>query len=273
MVDLSENKSETGGTQSIGRATVLLRVLAAAGPAGMGLGEVATRAQMERPTVHRILRRLISEAMVIQTPGTRAYQLGPLLYELGLAAAPSIPSQELCTAALRELSMVTGDSSFLMVRSGTESVCLQRQEGHFPIKVLVLAVGQRRPMGCGAGSIALMSLLSDAQVDDLLQVNRARLDAHGEPDNHTLRTIIRTARADGFATKDAPDLPVRSLSMPVRDAFGNGLCAISVTSLTMRMEQRHSMLVSSLRQLTQELSRKISGTFNGMASDAKSDDL
>ncbi|BCZ85441.1 IclR family transcriptional regulator (plasmid) [Paraburkholderia terrae] len=268
MLDLSENKSEAGGTQSIGRATALLRVLAAAGPAGMGLGEVAARAQMERPTVHRILRRLINEAMVIQAPSSRAYHLGPLLYELGLAAAPSIPAQELCTAALKELSMITGDSSFLMVRSGTDSVCLQRQEGHFPIKVLVLAVGQRRPLGCGAGSIALMSLLPDEQVDNLLRVNRARLDAHGEPDTQTLRAIIRKARDDGFATKDAPDLPVRSLSMPVRDAFGNGLCALSVTSLTMRIEQRQSTLVSSLRQLTQELSRKIPGTFKGMASDA-----
>jgi DNA-binding IclR family transcriptional regulator len=265
-MDSIENKSEAGGTQSIGRATALLRVLATAGPTGMGLAEVALRAQMERPTVHRILRRLINEAMVVQAPSTRAYHLGPLLYELGLAAAPSVPAQELCTAALKELSLITGDSSFLMVRSGTDSVCLQRQEGHFPIKVLFLAAGQRRPLGCGAGSIALMGLLPDEQIENLLKVNRARLDAHGEPDNQKLRAIIEKARSDGYATKDAPDLPVRTLSMPVRDGFGNGLCALSVTSLTERMEQRHNMLVSTLRQLTQELSRKISGTSKELAS-------
>lgn len=258
-MDYAENKSEQGGTQSIGRATAILRVLATGGATGMGLADIASRAHMERPTVHRILRRLISESMVIQAPGTRAYHLGPLLYELGLAAAPSIPAQELCTEALKELSLITGDSSFLTVRSGDDTVCLQRQEGHFPIKVLVLAVGQRRPLGCGAGSIALMSLLPDEQIEHVLQVNRDRFDAVGEPDNRTFRAIIQQAREEGFATKDAPDLPVRSLAIPVRDAFGNGLCALSVTSLTTRMEQRHSMLVSALRQLTQELGQKIRG--------------
>lgn len=261
-MDLAEKKLETGGTQSIGRAAAILRVLATAGPQGMGLGDVAAQAEMERPTAHRILRRLVDEALVMQGPGTRAYRLGPLVYELGLAAGPSIPAQELCSAALQELSMITGDSSFLMVRSGADSVCLQRHEGHFPIKVLVLGVGQRRPLGCGAGSIALMSLLPDDQVEKLLLSNRARLDAQGEPDTDTLLAAVRRAREDGFATKDAPDMPVRSLSMPVRDAYGNGVCALSVTSLTARVEQRQAMLVATLRQLTQELSRKIRGSLD-----------
>jgi DNA-binding IclR family transcriptional regulator len=261
-MDLSQKKSEGGGTQSIGRATAILRVLATAGANGLGLADIALHAEMERPTAHRILRRLVDEALVVQGPGTRAYRLGPLLYELGLAAGPSIPAQELCSAALQELSLITGDSSFLMVRSGADSVCLQRHEGHFPIKVLVLGVGQRRPLGCGAGSIALMSLLPDEQVEELLRANRARLDVQGEPDNRTFRSIIQKARDEGFATKDAADLPVRSLSMPVLDAYGNGLCALSVTSLTVRVEQRQSMLVATLKQLTQELSRKIRGSIS-----------
>ena len=257
-MEFQAKKPEAGGTQSIGRATAILRLLATAGPDGMGLADVAALAGMERPTAHRILRRLVEESLVTQGPG-RAYRLGPLLYELGLAAGPSIPAQELCAAALEELSRVTGDSSFLMVRSGFDSVCLQRREGHFPIKVLVLGVGQRRPLGCGAGSIALMSLLPDQQGEELLQANRPGLDAYGEPDNRTFRALIDKAREEGFATKDAPDLPVRSLSMPVRDPYGNGVCALSVTSLTVRVEQRQAMLVATLRQLSQELGHKIRG--------------
>lgn len=258
-MDSFTKKPETGGTQSIGRAALLLRVLATAGPEGLALSDVAARAGIERPTAHRILRRLVDEMLAVQSPKTRSYRLGSLVYELGLAASPSIPVQELCTAALEELSRITGDSSFLMVRSGLDSVCLQRREGHFPIKVLILGVGQRRPLGCGAGSIALMSLLPDDQIEEILAINRPRLDAAGEPDNAAFRDIIRRAREDGFATKDATDLPVRSLSMVVRDANGQGVCALSVTSLTVRVEQRQSLLVATLRQLTQELSRKVRG--------------
>src|SRR5690606_25049655 len=131
-MELHAKKPEAGGTQSIGRATAILRLLATAGPDGMGLADVASYAGMERPTAHRILRRLVEESLVTQGPGSRAYRLGPLLYELGLAAGPSIPAQEVCSAALEELARITGDSAFLMVRSGFDSVCLQRREGHFP---------------------------------------------------------------------------------------------------------------------------------------------
>lgn len=258
-MDKSEKKAETGGTQSIGRATAILRVLGASGPDGLGLSEIASHAQMERPTAHRILRRLVDEALVVQVADKRTYRLGPLLYELGLAAGPSIPAQELCSEAMRELSLITGDCSFLIARSGVDSVCFQRHEGHFPIKVLMLGIGQRRPLGCGAGSIALMSLLPEEQIEEILRANRPRLDAIGEPDHQTFRAIIRKAKADGFATKDAPDLPVRTLSMPIVDGRGNGVYALSVTSLTVRMEQRHAMLVAALREITKELERKIRG--------------
>jgi DNA-binding IclR family transcriptional regulator len=258
-MDKAEKKLDAGGTQSIGRATAILRVLGAAGPDGLGLSEIALQAQMERPTAHRILRRLVEEALVVQLADKRTYRLGPLLYELGLAAGPSIPAQELCSEAMRELSRITGDCSFLIARSGTDSVCFQRHEGHFPIKVLMLGIGQRRPLGCGAGSIALLSLLPDEQIEDILRANRPRLDAIGEPDHTTFRAIIGKAKADGYATKDAPDLPVRTLSMPIVDAHGHGVYALSVTSLTVRMEQRQTMIVTALRQITKELERKIRG--------------
>lgn len=253
-------KIETGGTQSIGRAATILRAVAASSQAGFGLGEIAAQTGIEKPTTHRILRRLIDESLLIQDPSTRAYHLGPLLYELGLAAAPSVPAQQLCSEALSELSRITGDSSFLMVRSGEDSVCLDRQEGHFPIKVLALGVGQRRPLGCGAGSIALMSLLPDEQIDEILHGNAGRLLARGEPAVDEFWAMVRKARSDGYATKDAPDLPVRSLSIAIRDVYGNGLCALSITSLTVRVEQRHSMLVDTLRSITDELGQKIRGS-------------
>lgn len=259
-MDFTDNKKEVGGTQSIGRATEILRVIAASDGMGFGLGEIAERSGIERPTVHRILRRLTAESILVQNPMTRNYHLGPLLYELGLAASSSVPAQQLCKEALQELSSITGDSTFLTVRSGQDVVCLDRSEGHFPIRVLNLGVGQRRPLGCGAGSIALLSTLADDQVEKILLKNTPLLAARGEPSITEFLQIVKQARQQGYAIKDAPDLPVRSLSMPVRDAYGIGVCALSVSTLTVRVEQNHDKMVAALKRITETLALKIRGT-------------
>lgn len=253
--------AEIPGTQAVGRAAAILRAIASSGPDGYPLGEIAGLTGIEKPTTHRILRRLVEEGFLTQQPSSRAYRLGPLLYELGLAAEPSIPARQWCKQALEEISRLTGDSAFLIVRSGRDSVCMDRTEGHFPIKVLVLGVGQRRPLGCGAGSIALMSLLDDAEVGSLLEHNAERLRSRGEPSVETFLEIIQQARAEGVASKDAPDLPVRTLSMPVVDRYGHGICALSVTSLTSRVIERKPMLVDTLRSITHELSERLRSNF------------
>ncbi|MBB5216551.1 IclR family transcriptional regulator [Parapusillimonas granuli] len=253
-------KTETGGTQSIGRAAAVLRAVAAAGQAGYGLADVAAHVGIERPTAHRILRRLVDESLLVQDPSSRVYRLGPLLYELGLAAQPSVPALQWCSEALRDLSRITGDSAFLTVRSGLDAVCMDRQEGHFPIKVLVLGVGQRRPLGCGAGSIALMSLMPDQQVEELLERNAARLRARDEPCTARFMEMVRRAREDGYSTKDAPDLPVRSLGVALGDAYGHGICALSVSTLTPRVEQRLDLMVDALRSVARDLGVRMRGS-------------
>src|ERR1051325_10509950 len=65
-----------GGTQSIQRAVAVLRLLATAREPGLGLTEIATQAELTRPTTHRILSILVAEGIVEQRPGTRRYVVG-----------------------------------------------------------------------------------------------------------------------------------------------------------------------------------------------------
>jgi len=250
-------KTDSQGTQSIGRAVAILRAVASVEGKGSSLAEISRLAGLERSTAHRMLKRLVEEQLVTQDPVTRCYYLGPVLYELGLAAKPAIPVHEWCSEGLAELARLSGDCTFLIGMSAYDSVCLARREGHFPIKVLVLSTGQRRPLGAGAGSIALMSLLPDDQVRHILDHNQRTLQERGEPPVDELWRIIDRTRREGYATKDAPNLPVRSLSMPVVDQYGRGLCALSVTSLTPRIEQRTPMLVDTLHAITRDLNRRV----------------
>ena len=66
-VILNGSASATG-TQAIARAAALLRELASSSGSERTLAEISRNLGLERPTVHRILRRLVDEKLVRQNP-------------------------------------------------------------------------------------------------------------------------------------------------------------------------------------------------------------
>ena len=115
------------GTQSIERALTLVREIAAHNRGGSRLLDLATRTGLQRPTVHRMLKCLAAENMVQQDSDTHRYFLGPMVFELGLTAAPRFNLREICQPALSRIAEATGDTVFLTHRSGLDSVCLDRR--------------------------------------------------------------------------------------------------------------------------------------------------
>src|SRR5512145_2409208 len=109
---------EISGTQSIHRAIVLLRAIASRGRAGSRLLDLAKHAKLTPPTAHRILRCLVAENIVAQDPDTHRYLLGHLVFELGLAAAPQFNLRQIVEPSLRRVAEKTGDTAFLIARSG-----------------------------------------------------------------------------------------------------------------------------------------------------------
>lgn len=167
------------GTQSIQRAALLLREIAAHNRLGLRLVDLAIRSKLERPTVHRILKSLVAENMVTQNPENRRYFLGQALFEFGLAAAQQFSLRDLCQASLNRIAEKTGDTVFLTLRNGNEAVCIDRKDGAYPIKVFTLNIGDRRPLGVGAGGLAVLAALPPQQIQEIVNDITPRLANHG----------------------------------------------------------------------------------------------
>ncbi len=244
------NDSVVQGAQSIRRAVQLLRAIASRGRDGARLVDIAQTTHLEEPTARRILKSLIAEGVVTQNGGNRRYLLGPLVFELGLAATPQFNLQQLCGPSLVRIAEKTGDTVFLTVRSGYDSVCIDRKEGAFPIKTLTLEVGTRRPLGVGAGGIALLMKLSDNEVNEILLANTRRFDQFGGINVAVLRPMIERARQLGYALNDRQATPgAISVGLPLSNRFGPPVAAISIGAISSRMESaRRRELVGVLRQ-------------------------
>lgn len=240
-----------GGTQAVARSAALLREIAIS-EAGASLADLALRLELERPTAYRILQRLVVEGLLEQDPSTKRYTLGPLLYELGLAAKPPKYLQLHARDALISLARDSGDTVFAIAPTGNDSLCIDRQEGDYPVKALLMGVGRRRPLGVGAGSLALLSAMDPHKVQATLAHNRSRLQALGEDDLQELAAMVDQARSDGFvvrAPKEAPE--ILSLAVPVLNGYGSPVMALSISALHFRIERRRDALLRLLQQARQ----------------------
>jgi len=226
-----------------------MRLLAAHSRTGMRLSEVVHSSGLEHPTAHRILKGLIAEGLVMQDTATRCYLLGPLVFELGLAAAPRFSLPDICRPALQRLAEKTGDTVFLIARSGSDSVCIERREGPFPIKTFTLEVGARRPLGAGAGGLALLMLLPDAAVEEIVSANAKRLGGYHDLTVPSLLKALRRSRGLGYALNDTHNTAgVITLGLPIVNRYGDPFAAISIGAISSRMSgARQKQIVSVLR--------------------------
>lgn len=193
--------------------------------------------------------------MVMQD-AQRRYRLGHFAYELGLVASTHFHLREQCAPYLGRISAETGDTAFLVVRSGADSFCLDRQSGSFPIQVLTVQVGKRRPLGIGGGGLALLSFMPHQDLPSVLDRIEPHLARYGGLTRRILLRLVEEARVQGYARiTDYAVAGVTSVGVPICDRTGAVVGAISVSSMTARMQPREKMVVQILRQETAALER------------------
>jgi DNA-binding IclR family transcriptional regulator len=240
----------------------MLKEVAMHGPRGTRVAEVANALGLAYPTAYRMMNCLVAERMVERDEESRRYSLGPLVYELGLSVPPKMNLRDICDPVTSRVASSTGDTVFLNVRSGLDVLCIDRKEGTYPIKTLIFDVGSRRPLGVGAGGVALLMALPEAEVNSIMRANALRLEMYGGMTQRTITTLVRESRARGYVvTEDIVVRGVSAVSLPFGGQHGVPCAALTVACVPSRMpESRHRDLVSMLRTQITTLEKVLRNT-------------
>ncbi|MBN8944783.1 MAG: IclR family transcriptional regulator [Rhizobiales bacterium] len=219
--------SEASG--SLHRSVVLVRAIARGGEAGAALADIVGWTGLPRPTVHRVLDMLIETGWVERDASTRRFYLGQEMVALGLVAAARHPIERLAATELAQLAEDIGQTVYLSVRSGLDIVCAARQESTARIQTLVLKVGSQVPLGRGAGSMAILAALPEAEAEAVIAANRQRYERETEGfDETAFRGALDAARTAGFASHDSLfTRGIGGIGVAVRDVAGYPIAAIS----------------------------------------------
>jgi DNA-binding IclR family transcriptional regulator len=249
--------SNSGTSTSVERAFELLDHIAAAGPDGLTLAELAAEVPTAKSTTHRYVTTLL-ELGVVRRDGIGRLQLGLRLVEL---AGSLLDGDNLRLAAepvLHELVERTGETVHLGVPSDGHVVYIAKVESPQSVR-LVSRIGARIPMHCSAMGKALLALMDEPALQVALERPREVRTMHTLTAEETLLAELDKVRAAGFAIDDEEnELGVRCLGTVVH---GNGTApvgAISVSAPATRMtHERCAEVAPALLAAAEEIARRL----------------
>jgi DNA-binding IclR family transcriptional regulator len=241
---------------AIQKVCAILRVLAQDSP--LRLTEIADATSLNKATTLRILGSLIEEGFVSRVTGAKAYELGQEARVMAVGARRTVDIAELAQPSLLRLSEKSADTALLSVRSGVEALYLARSVGSHPLQPNYLQIGSRRPLGVGAGSLALMVWLQDAEIEAIIEVIVPRLAKSPRITPKYLRERIVAARKHGHTVLlDAAFPGMGGVGVPVRDDTGQVVAALSIGASSDRIRRRETELAEMLKKEALILSRAI----------------
>ena len=215
-------------SSNVDRAAQIMLALRDCGSDGMLLGELAASVDDEKTAVLRALTALAKYGFVEQLSRRGRYVLGPATYGLAMKSLPTRRIVEIARPLLVKCSQATGGTSYLMMKSGLDGLCIDFEEGRFYIPISVGGVGGRHPLGFGASSFCMMAELDDKTRREILIQNAKRLNV--EMDVAHIMAEIKLCESRGYAAYENPKFGGGfNVAMGLPFERFKCLCALSVT--------------------------------------------
>lgn len=228
-----------GGIRSVERAATLIQAIADAGKSGSRLTDLALSTSLSKTTVHRLLGTLTKLGWVELDESTSAYVLGLPLVGIGMAASDRHSFTSLAAPHLNRLAELTSDTVYLTVKVGSQTVCVDRVVGTYPIRAVTTQIGDRRMLGSCAGSLALLAWADDDDVDRVLtSIPAQQISGNRLPDPAILPMLIQRARTTGFAQAPTTLVPgIDGIGVPIIGVSGMAIAAFSIEAVSSRLSE------------------------------------
>lgn len=250
---MTEGKT-TGGVQSVERVFDLLNIITNCGGES-SLSELAAKAQLPLPTIHRLLRTLVFLGYVRQLPN-RSYALGPGLIRLGYTASLQLGAQ--AQPVLKKLVDRLGESANMAVLDGHMVVYVGQAQSTHSMRTFTEVGRRAHTHDTGVGK-AILATLPESQVISIVSTM-----GMPTPTSKSLGTLddlladLAQIRERGYAIDDEEqEVGVRCFSMALPEAPTP--TAISVSGPVSRVDWDFGeRAVPLLREAAEDLTRQLS---------------
>lgn len=250
----------TDGIRSVERAAAVIQEISDAGHDGCRLVDVVMRTGLSKTTAHRMLNTLVKVGWLDQDEETGTFYLGIPMIGFGITAGDRHGLLDLAQPHLRRLADLTEDTVYLSILVGGRALCADIAIGAFPIRILDPSIGDRRPLGSCAGSLALLAGLPDDEIAQILSRER-HTDGrdHRIPEPAILQQMIVDTRQFGYTVYPGLAIPgAMGIGVPVFGADRRPVASISVATIESRMQDlRRERIIEWVQHEATELSKSL----------------
>lgn len=171
------SQTQSGTSLNAERALEILLALGEVGADGLSLAQIAQRLGGAKSAAHRSLSALRNKGFVEPAGRYGHYRLGPAIPVIARQQGRLDSQIQLIRPGMTEFARKTGFTAYLMVQAGIDAVCAEIVS-RSPRRQFTMGVGARVPMGIAAGSMALLSIMPEDAVAEIIKANAERYAIH-----------------------------------------------------------------------------------------------
>lgn len=248
-----------GGVKSADRVMAVLDLVAERG--SLSFGEIAARLELPKSSAHALLQTMHARGYLGFDEESKAYRLGTRIWELANAHHGIEDLRTVIKPLMDALVERTGETVQLAILEGIEAVYLEQSQSPHPMK-LTSRAGVRLPAHTSAIGKALLASLDPTEAERRLDgAALVRLTDNTIGDVPRLLEELERVRRQGYSLDNEEfAIGLRCVAMPVLDAQGKAVAAISVSMPTPRynrtvMANARKALAQTVGQATERLGR------------------
>ncbi|GAB7386626.1 DNA-binding transcriptional repressor XynR [Bacillaceae bacterium] len=224
------------------------------------LTEISQALQLNKSTVHGLLRTLAHHGYITQNADNGRYRLGYKFLERGQIFLQSIDLRELVHPYLVKIADEYGESSHLAILDGDEAVYVDKAEGKQAIR-MYSRVGKRAPIHCTALGKVLAAWQSPERLEQL-----ADRQAYTPYTPNTITNKeeflreLQKVRENGYALdNEEMELGLRGIAVPIFNHLNQVVAAVSVAGPVSRLDKERSIeIAKELKEKARKISQSIS---------------
>ncbi|MGH3653570.1 IclR family transcriptional regulator [Glutamicibacter sp.] len=237
---------------AVDKAMALLRAFEEEATTGVGVSELARRAELSKSTAFRLLASLQSNGAVDRAGN--AYRLGKMIQNLGTTQESDLHARlrDALTPYMVNLYETTRQTVHLAVLQGTDVVYLNKLYGQLAVRS-PSRIGGRLPSYCTAVGKVLLAYNPDA-AEVVLSKDMYAWTEHTITESYRLSAELKAIRKDNVGyDREEILMGLNCVAAPVFDGTGQAVAALSISGPTGRF--RPESQTSILRRVSYEASR------------------
>ncbi|WP_339317702.1 IclR family transcriptional regulator [Paenibacillus sp. FSL R10-2734] len=199
----------------------------------LGLTEIASKIDLHKSTVHRLLATLEEKGFLIRNPATEKYRLGIRIWELSTHLPTFDESAAVLLPSMERLRDRLGETVSLYLRDGIERVRIQAVQSQQAIR-RVAQIGARLPLSVGASSKVLAAYAPSEVLRELLESPEWPDYVEKDVYKDQLNEIIRLGYATSFEEREPG---AAAVAVPVTGRSGNVIAALSLSGPVSRLSR------------------------------------